>query len=124
MGNFKFFAKKHSIFNNFFKPFFHATGNTVLIADSFHMFSDVISLLVSIIAIYKKDKNSNSTRKTFGFRRSEPLGCLIHGALLVGLAFSVGTEAITDIISIATGSGSASEELIDNDLLPLVVGSF
>merc|ERR1712178_551666 len=120
MGNFKFFAKKHSIFNNFFKPFFHATGNTVLIADSFHMFSDVISLLVSIIAIYKKDKNSDSPRKTFGYRRSEPLGCLIHGALLVGLAFSVGTQASTEIITFLTGSEVATDELINSDLLPLI----
>jgi len=102
----------------------YATGNTVLIADAFHMFSDVISLLVSIMAIYKKDKHSDSARKTFGYRRSEPLGCLIHGALLVGLSFSVGTEAITDIIAKATGSGAASsEELINSDLLPLIVGS-
>jgi len=102
----------------------YATGNNVLIADSFHMFSDVVSLLVSVTAIYKKDKNSDSSRKTFGYRRSEPLGCLIHGALLVGLAFSVGTEAITDIIEKATGLGkNGTDELIDSDLLPLIVGS-
>jgi len=101
----------------------YATGNNVLIADSFHMFSDVVSLTVSIIAIYKKDKDSDSTRKTFGYRRSEPLGCLVHGALLVGLAFSVGTEAITDIIYKATGSGVEAESIVDSDLLPLIVGS-
>jgi len=101
----------------------YATGNNVLIADSFHMFSDVVSLTVSIIAIYKKDKNSDSSRKTFGYRRSEPLGCLIHGALLVGLAFSVGTEAITDIIYKVTNTGGESESIVDSDLLPLIVGS-
>lgn len=102
----------------------YATGNNVLIADSFHMFSDVVSLFVSITAIYKKDKNSDSSRKTFGYRRSEPLGCLVHGALLVGLAFSVGTEAITDIIYKGTGiGGEEGSELVDSDLLPLIVGS-
>jgi len=101
----------------------YATGNNVLIADSFHMFSDVVSLTVSIIAIYKKDKDSDSTRKTFGYRRSEPLGCLVHGALLVGLAFSVGTEAITDIIYKATGTGDEAASIVDSDLLPLIVGS-
>lgn len=101
----------------------YATGNNVLIADSFHMFSDVVSLTVSIIAIYKKDKDSDSSRKTFGYRRSEPLGCLVHGALLVGLAFSVGTEAITDIIYKATGTGDEAASIVDSDLLPLIVGS-
>lgn len=101
----------------------YATGNNVLIADSFHMFSDVVSLLVSIVAIYKKDKQSDSVRKTFGYRRSEPLGALVHGALLVGLSFSVGTEAITDIIYKATGTGEGASSLVDSDLLPLIVGS-
>jgi len=93
----------------------YAVNSNVLIADAFHMFSDVVSLSVSLAAIYKKDQNADSQRKTFGYRRAEPLGAMIHGALLVGLAFSVGTAAITDLIM---------PEKVEEPLYPLIVGSF
>lgn len=92
----------------------YVAGSNVLVADAFHMFSDVISLTVSLMAIYKKDQSAQSVRKGFGYRRAEPLGALIHGALLVGLGFSIATGAITNIIN---------PEKLEDPLTALIVGS-
>jgi len=90
-------------------------GSNTLIADSFHMFSDVVSLTVSLWAVYKKDADSESLRKSFGYRRAEPLGAMIHGALLLGLAFSVSTDAILELFETSK---------ISDPLYALIIGSF
>jgi len=89
-------------------------NSNTLVADSFHMFSDAISFIVSLIAIYKKDQETSKARKTFGYRRAEQVGAMIHGSLLLGLSFSVGTAAILRIVE---------PEKIDNPKLALIVGS-
>lgn len=92
----------------------YAYNSNTLVADSFHMFSDAISFIVSLIAIKKKPQETNKARKTFGYRRAEQLGAMIHGSLLLGLTFSVGTQAILRLID---------PEKIDNPKLALIVGS-
>lgn len=89
-------------------------NSNTLVADSFHMFSDAISFIVSLIAIYKKPQQTSKSRKTFGYRRAEQVGAMIHGSLLLGLSFSVGTAAILRIVE---------PEKIDNPKLALIVGS-
>jgi len=89
-------------------------NSNTLIADSFHMFSDGVSFVVSLIAIYKKPLETSRLRKTFGYRRSEQVGAMIHGSLLLGLSFSVGTAAILRLIE---------TEKIENPKLALIVGS-
>jgi len=89
-------------------------NSNTLVADSFHMFSDAISFIVSLIAIYKKPQTTSKTRKTFGYRRAEQVGTMIHGSLLLGLSFSVGTAAILRLVE---------PEKIDNPKLALIVGS-
>lgn len=89
-------------------------NSNTLVADSFHMFSDAVSFVVSLIAIYKKPQETNKARKTFGYRRAEQVGAMIHGSLLLGLSFSVGTAAILRIVE---------PEKIDNPKLALIVGS-
>jgi len=89
-------------------------NSNTLVADSFHMFSDAISFIVSLIAIYKKPQQTKKARKTFGYRRAEQVGAMIHGSLLLGLSFSVGTAAILRIVE---------PEKIDNPKLALIVGS-
>lgn len=89
-------------------------NSNTLIADSFHMFSDVVSLTVSLWAVYKKDQPAQSLRKSYGYRRAEPLGAMIHGALLLGLAFSVSTDAIMELFETSK---------VDQPKYALIVGS-
>jgi len=69
----------------------------ILVTNGFHLFTDVIAYIISLIAIIKKNKVTDSSRKTFGYRRAEALGALVHGALLLGIAASTGTEAILNL---------------------------
>jgi len=92
----------------------YAYGSNTLVADSFHMFSDAISFIVSLIAIKKKPQETSKKRKTFGYRRSEQVGAMIHGSLLLGLAFSVGTSAVLRLVE---------PEKVENPKLALIVGS-
>lgn len=92
----------------------YAYGSNTLVADSFHMFSDAVSFIISLIAIKKKPQETNKKRKTFGYRRAEQIGAMIHGSLLLGLAFSVGTSAVLRLIE---------PEKVDNPKLALIVGS-
>jgi len=90
-------------------------GSNTLVADAFHMFSDAVSFIVSLVAIYKKySSHDNKIRKNFGYRRSEQVGAMMHGSLLLGLAFTVLTQAILRLIN---------PEAIENPKLALIVGS-
>ena len=69
------------------------THSNSLVADSFHMLSDMISLMIGLFAVlYSKKKFSSSN--TYGFSRAEILGSLVNSVFLLALCFSIIIEAI------------------------------
>ncbi|KAJ3209210.1 hypothetical protein HDU67_006314, partial [Dinochytrium kinnereticum] len=70
------------------------THSMALVADSFHMLSDLAALIIGLISM-KLAKSGNTThRYTYGFRRAEVLGAFANGVLLLSLCFSIIIEAI------------------------------
>jgi len=69
-----------------------------LIADSFHMFSDVLSLIVAFAAI-NLSRRIHSKTFTYGWKRAETIGALINGVFLVAVCITIIMEAIKHIIN-------------------------
>ena len=76
----------------------YATNSMALVADSFHMLSDVVSLFVGYIALRYSKAGKQSGRYTFGWARAEVLGALVNAIFLVALCFSIFVEALKRII--------------------------
>uniref|UniRef100_F6Z370 Uncharacterized protein n=1 Tax=Ciona intestinalis TaxID=7719 RepID=F6Z370_CIOIN len=82
----------------------HLTSSLTLIADSFHMLSDALSLIVALIAVRmsKRDAQQSITPwpskqayfNTFGWVRFEVVGALINATFLLALCISIMMEAI------------------------------
>lgn len=63
-----------------------------LIADSFHMFSDAIALVIAFISVRMSPKKWS--KNTFGWARAEILGALVNAVFLCALCFSILIESI------------------------------
>jgi len=74
----------------------HVTKSNALVADAFHMLSDIISLVIGLIAVRMSKKTS--PRNTFGWVRAEVLGSLINAVFLLALCFSIIIEAINRFV--------------------------
>eukprot|EP00111_Clytia_hemisphaerica_P008345 TCONS_00024367-protein len=92
----------------------YATNSMALVADSFHMLSDVVSLFVGFMALRYSKINKQNGRYTFGWARAEVLGALVNAVFLVALCFSIFVEALKRIII---------PEAIDNAKLVLITGA-
>lgn len=62
------------------------SGSLALLSDALHNFSDVLSLLFSLIA-HKLSRKKASINNTFGFKRAELIAAFINAATLVIVAF-------------------------------------
>jgi zinc transporter 1 len=71
----------------------YAVGSLALVADSFHMLNDVMSLIVALYAIKLTGQQSDH-RYTYGWHRAEILAALINGVFLLALCFSISLEAL------------------------------
>lgn len=69
------------------------SNSLALLSDSGHVFSDIIALSTSFLAIWIATKKSSS-RRTFGFHRLEVFAALFNGILLILMAISIGIEAL------------------------------
>ncbi|KAF8507587.1 cation efflux protein [Hysterangium stoloniferum] len=67
----------------------YVVGSLALVADSFHMLNDVMSLLVALYAI-----KAPSPRYSYGWHRAEIVAALINGVFLLALCFTIVMEAI------------------------------
>ncbi|KAJ8502865.1 hypothetical protein ONZ45_g11366 [Pleurotus djamor] len=94
----------------------YAVGSLALVADSFHMLNDVISLVVALYAIKASltTKGSSDSRYSYGWHRAEILAALINGVFLLALCFSISLEAIERFFSTPE---------ISNPRLVVIVGS-
>lgn len=64
-----------------------------LLADAGHLFSDVIALLISLLAI-RLGQRPRAGYATFGHRRVEVLAALVNGVVLLAIAFVIAKEAV------------------------------
>lgn len=72
----------------------YAFHSLALVADSFHMLNDVLSLCVGLWAVKVADQRGTSKTYTFGWQRAETLGALVNGVFLVALCVTIFLEAI------------------------------
>lgn len=92
----------------------YVTNSMALVADSFHMLSDVASLLVGFLALRYSTLSKRTHKYTFGYVRSEVLGALVNAVFLVALCFSIFVESMKRLVI---------PEAVDNPILVLIVGS-
>ncbi|CAH2063027.1 unnamed protein product, partial [Iphiclides podalirius] len=83
-----------------------------LVADSFHMLSDVAALVIAFLSVKMSPKKWS--KNTFGWARAEVLGALVNAVFLVALCFSITVEAMQRFIKI---------EIIHNAKLLVAVGT-
>ncbi|KAJ1540200.1 hypothetical protein HK405_011716 [Cladochytrium tenue] len=89
------------------------TGSMALVADSFHMLSDLAALIVAYVAIQLSRKKGEVEGYTYGYKRAEILGAFTNGIILMSLSFTIilnSTQRFFD------------PEFIKNPLIVLIVG--
>lgn len=91
----------------------YTVHSLALIADSFHMLNDVLSLIVGLWAVKVANQESNSKTYTYGWQRAETLGALVNGVFLVALCMSIFLEAVQRLFE---------PQEVKNPKLVLIVG--
>lgn len=76
----------------------YMSNSMSLIADSFHMLSDVAALIVAFLSVKMSPKKWS--KNTFGWARAEVLGALVNAVFLVALCFSITVEAVKRFIEV------------------------
>lgn len=76
----------------------HLTKSSSLQADAFHKFSDLIALIIGLVAV-RLSKWKSSERNTYGWARAEILGSLINTVFLFTLCLTIYLEAIDQFMS-------------------------
>lgn len=89
----------------------YITNSMALVADSFHMLSDVIALVIAYVSVRMSPKKWS--KNTFGWARAEVLGALVNAVFLCALCFSILVESIKRFYN---------PELIHDAPLIMVVG--
>lgn len=92
----------------------YATNSMALVADSFHMLSDVISLIIGFFALRYSKRSQRTERNTFGWQRAEVLGALVNSVFLIALCFSILVESLKRLVE---------PESLTNPVLVLIVGA-
>ncbi|XP_071485398.1 uncharacterized protein [Diadema antillarum] len=89
----------------------YVTHSLALVADSFHMLSDIISLIVGFVAVrYSK---RDTPKNTYGWQRAEVVGALVNAVFLFALCFTILVDAVERLVE---------RENITNPTLVLIVG--
>uniref|UniRef100_A0AC35GFP1 Zinc transporter 1 n=1 Tax=Panagrolaimus sp. PS1159 TaxID=55785 RepID=A0AC35GFP1_9BILA len=73
------------------------TKSVTIIADSFHMISDILALIIALISLKISQRPSNA-KHTFGWVRAEVLGALVNGVFLLALCLCIFLESLERII--------------------------
>lgn len=90
----------------------YVTNSIALVADSFHMLSDVVALIVGFASIRISKWPSRSN--TYGWVRAEIVGALYNAVFLLALCFSILVESLQRLVKV---------EEIENPKLLLTVGA-
>lgn len=91
----------------------YSVHSLALIADSFHMLNDIISLIIALWAVRVKNTKPADGKYTYGWQRAEILGALINAVFLLALCFTIIMDAIQRFFE---------PQEISNPQLILVVG--
>ncbi|KAJ8391512.1 hypothetical protein AAFF_G00088340 [Aldrovandia affinis] len=70
------------------------TVSLAMLSDSFHMLSDVIALVVALVAVRFAEKTQSTNKNTFGWIRAEVMGALVNAVFLTALCFTIVLEAV------------------------------
>ncbi|XP_072310408.1 zinc transporter 1a [Eucyclogobius newberryi] len=70
------------------------TSSLSMLSDSFHMLSDVIALVVALVAVRFAEKTEATNKNTFGWIRAEVMGALVNAVFLTALCFTIVLEAV------------------------------
>lgn len=70
------------------------TASLAMLSDSFHMLSDVIALLVALIAVSFAETARATDKNTYGWIRAEVMGALVNAVFLTALCFTILLEAV------------------------------
>ncbi|KAM8832356.1 zinc transporter 1a [Spinachia spinachia] len=70
------------------------TSSLSMLSDSFHMLSDVIALVVALVAVRFAEKTHATDKNTFGWIRAEVMGALVNAVFLTALCFTIVLEAV------------------------------
>ena len=74
------------------------SGSLALLSDAAHMMSDVLSLLISWLAIYLSTRPATASR-TFGYHRAEVFAAFLNGVSLIAISGWIFYEAYNRYIS-------------------------
>lgn len=77
----------------------YSVHSLALVADSFHMLNDIISLFIALWAVKVKNTKPADGKYTYGWQRAEILGALINAVFLLALCFTIVIEAVQRLIS-------------------------
>jgi cobalt-zinc-cadmium efflux system protein len=69
------------------------SGSLALLSDAGHMLTDVVSLVLSMLALWFSSRPAD-LKRTYGFYRLEILSALVNGMTLLGIAGVVAYEAV------------------------------
>lgn len=72
----------------------YSVHSLALVADSFHMLNDIVSLIIALWAVKVKNTKPADGKYTYGWQRAEILGALINAVFLLALCFTIVMEAI------------------------------
>ncbi|KAJ1568611.1 hypothetical protein HK096_005911, partial [Nowakowskiella sp. JEL0078] len=89
-------------------------SSLALVADSFHMLSDLLALVVGFFAFRMSRSRSHSHSLTYGLQRAEVLGALLNSVFLLALCFSLLIQVIQRFFQI---------EETRNPMIIVIVGS-
>ena len=82
------------------------SGSLALFADAGHLLSDLIGLIVALVATIVASRPATDTQ-TFGHRRAEVLGALVNGVILIGVVLFVAFEAVTRLFELSVADVQA-----------------
>ena len=90
-------------------------------ADAFHMLSDLLALIIGLVALILS-RRERRVNYTYGWIRSEVIGGLINSVFLLAMCFNILVEVIEKVIDMATGELENSKLASEIDLVLIVAG--
>ncbi len=69
------------------------TGSLAILADAFHMISDMLALVVGVVAVRLASRPRTVTH-TYGFKRAETIGALANSVFLLAVVMFIVVDAI------------------------------
>ncbi|KAJ4220522.1 hypothetical protein NW759_007409 [Fusarium solani] len=81
------------------------TRSLVLVADAFHYLSDLIGIIVALVALLIQERPEPAPQDyTYGWQRATLLGAFFNGVFLVALSVSILVQAVERFIDLTRES--------------------